>query len=323
MSSKTTNTDKRMTHMIPTISAVDVMSDKPARPPDFPASSNKQAKMFCPEPSARCRPSLWPDPPPHMGAFKLDIWLLDYRPLASTAWRQALRELIDDEEACQSERFHFADDRLRYLATRALVRSTLSHYAPIAPADWHFTRNAHGRPVIAAHHDAASHLRFSVSHTRGLIALAIGEHCELGVDAESLARPPHLDVAGRFFAHDEARALARTPSARQAQRFYEYWTLKEAYVKAHGLGLSMPLDSFSFGDLESAGLQLATSAPLDENSGNWRFWQWQAGAGHLLALCATGPGGADCRPRLYRLTPGGHALAMSLPLLRQSETPGD
>ncbi|MDQ1833764.1 4'-phosphopantetheinyl transferase family protein [Massilia scottii] len=101
----------------------------------------------------------------------IDIWLVFYQTIAGPELQAALLALLNDTERQQQIRFYRPDDRLRYLATRALVRTTLSRYAPVAPADWTFIPNDYRRPAISNAHAEARSLNFNVSHTRGLIAL--------------------------------------------------------------------------------------------------------------------------------------------------------
>ena len=107
----------------------------------------------------------------------IDIWLTYYDEIVDDRQLAKLRLLLSDDEVAQESRFYFTDDRKRYLVTRAMVRMVLSRYALIAPEHWVFSKNAYGRPVIA---DAlveaevqAQGLCFNLSHTRGLIALAV------------------------------------------------------------------------------------------------------------------------------------------------------
>jgi 4'-phosphopantetheinyl transferase len=181
----------------------------------------------------------------------IDIWLTYYNEMIDDRQLPRLRSLLSDEEAARESHFYFADDRKRYLVTRAMVRMLLSRYAPIAPERWVFSKNSYGRPVIAdaiaAAETEARDLFFNLSHTRGLIVLAVTRGRELGVDVENIAaRTVSLDIAKHFFSADEVAELARVAPDRQQDRFFEYWTFKESYIKARGMGLSLPLNGFSF-----------------------------------------------------------------------------
>ncbi|WP_410052134.1 4'-phosphopantetheinyl transferase family protein [Bradyrhizobium sp. SZCCHNRI2049] len=200
---------------------------------------------------------------------------------------QACRALLSREELEQERRFHFDHDRIRFLITRAMSRLTLSRYSPILPEEWRFTSNRFGRPEIQNDSAAAQGISFNISHTRELVAVAVGRHMQLGVDVEnSLRRAAPIDVASHFFSRREADDLLALPSESQSQRFYEFWTLKEAYIKARGMGLSLPIDKFSFDFSQPGQIEFFTHAALADRACNWRFWQYQVSGEYLLALCA-------------------------------------
>jgi 4'-phosphopantetheinyl transferase len=147
------------------------------------------------------------------------------------------RCLLSFEEKQREVRFHFEKDRTRYLVTRALVRSVLSRYEVVDPADWVFLSNAYGRPEIDVSMAQGRDLCFSVSHTAGLIVLGVTRGRALGVDVENLRSLEGLvDIAKQVFATTELAELADLPAERQLDRFFQYWTLKEAYIKARGTG---------------------------------------------------------------------------------------
>ncbi|MGN6152451.1 MAG: 4'-phosphopantetheinyl transferase family protein, partial [Lysobacteraceae bacterium] len=157
----------------------------------------------------------------------IDLWLAYYGPAAELAPR--LRALLAEDELAREARFHFDDDRLCYLVTRALVRTVLSRYAPLPPTDWRFADNGHGRPHIApeivARCPEAADLRFNVSHTSGLIVLGVTRGRELGVDVEHVGdRKGPLEVVDRYFAPVEVEALQQQPEPLRHDRVFESWT---------------------------------------------------------------------------------------------------
>src|SRR5262249_34435137 len=146
----------------------------------------------------------------------------------------------------QRDRFHFPSGRRDYLVTRALVRLALSRYAAVPPERWRFTKGRYGRPEIAEPL-ITPRLRFNVSHTVGMVACLITVERDVGVDVETTARAGRpLEIADRYFSPAESRTLRRLPGAEQRDRFFEYWTLKESFIKAMGVGISMGLKTFSF-----------------------------------------------------------------------------
>lgn len=262
-------------------------------PPQLPGSHqfsephNTPAQAQLMTPDSLSPPGGAPDAAMPLDAGHIDIWLVFYQHIADPALLAALLALLNEAERAQQLRFHFADDRLRYLATRALVRTVLSRYAPLAPADWIFTPNAYGRPAIANEHAQARTLSFNLSHTRGLIALAVTRERVLGVDVENLTTRQVSDgIAEHFFSPVEVAELATVPPERRQDRFFEYWTFKESYIKARGMGLSIPLDRFSFHFPDERQVRLSVEADLGDDAERWHFWQFRPAPGYLLALCA-------------------------------------
>ncbi len=179
----------------------------------------------------------------------VDLWWFPYEELAEHSPLFAeYATLLTEDEQLRHQRLRFERDRRQFLATRALVRTVLSFYEPtVSPRAWRFEVGERGKPSISEPL-AARHWQFNLSNTRGLVVCAVsGAHRRLGVDVERLDRDNDLlALADRYFSRLEVAELRSLPLADQPSRFFDYWTLKESYIKAHGLGLAIPLDSFSF-----------------------------------------------------------------------------
>lgn len=214
----------------------------------------------------------------------------------------AYEPLLSPDERERRDRYVFPEGRREQLLARALLRTTLSRYAPVPPTAWRFGKNAHGRPHIVGPSYPGLRLRFNLTHTHGLVALAVlradgarpGEApqphdrpplCAVGLDAEDLEhRRRMLEVADRFFAPPEVaalRALPAEPPTLQRDRFFDYWTLKEAYIKARGLGLAIPLDQFWF---TLPPPRLSCAPTLGDDGARWFFAQHRPTPRHLLSL---------------------------------------
>ncbi len=180
--------------------------------------------------------------------------------------------LLTADEREKVARYRFEKDRHRSLVTRALVRTALSRYAEVSPRDWRFVLNEYGRPQIQEPAGERS-LRFNLSHSSGLVVCLVSRDREVGVDVEDRTRGGELlDVADRFFSPFEVRALRALPPAEQMDRFFLYWTLKESYIKARGMGLAISLAAFSF-DLDSPGegIRILIDPTLQDDPGRWQF----------------------------------------------------
>jgi 4'-phosphopantetheinyl transferase len=220
-------------------------------------------------------------------AAEIHLWLAFYDEINEEPLLSAYRDLLEDAEKKQEPRFYFAKDRRRYLVTRALVRTVLSRYAPIQPREWVFSANAYGRPDIVNVQAKDSCLSFNISHTHSLIVLGVTKGRALGVDVENFrARAAAIEIADHYFAPLEVAALAAVQRQQQQYRFFEYWTFKESYIKARGMGLSLPLDKFSFHYPDEQTVEIAIDPELADDPGRWQFWQLQPRPEYLVAICA-------------------------------------
>jgi 4'-phosphopantetheinyl transferase len=206
-----------------------------------------------------------------------------YTPTArvSSALLDAQRAILDGDERARADRFVFPRHGAAFTIAHALVRCALSRYAAVAPSHWRFVTNDHGRPRVQS--PPLDGLDFNLSHADGIAVVLVGRGV-LGVDVEPLARRAPLEVADRYFAPAEVRALAALPPAERPRRFLEYWTLKESYIKARGLGLALPLDAFAF-DLDSGPRPRISFAPAIEDDGaRWWFTHVSPTGGDLMAV---------------------------------------
>lgn len=168
--------------------------------------------------------------------------------------RWTYRELLSADEQARHDRYRHERDRNLHLTARLMTRTVLSRYVPgISPRDWKFRPGPHGKPEIAApemqieleRHSFDWH--FNVTHTEGVVVLAVAQGSPVGVDVERVDRPMNFEgLARRFFAPEEAAVIEAADEGQRAALFYRIWTLKEAYVKAIGKGLAHPLDAFWF-----------------------------------------------------------------------------
>jgi 4'-phosphopantetheinyl transferase len=243
------------------------------------------------------------DPIIPLATDEIHLWLASYDEVLENL-RPTYRELLNAEERLQERRFYFEKDRRRYLVTRALVRTVLSRYASVLPAAWTFSSNAYGRPEIANVEGSVAGLSFNISHTHSLIVLGVTRSRALGVDVENVrAREVSLDIARRYFAPVEVEHLSLVPPHEQQYRFFEYWTFKESYIKARGMGLSLPLDKFSFHYPHDRGVALAIDPELADDAARWELWQFRPSPEYLVAICAERTGVQPSRLTVRRAIP--------------------
>ena len=195
--------------------------------------------------------------PPSAGAVHLWLCRANYA-IGNTTLQAHYKALLSSEELTLCERARNPLQQHSAVLTRVLVRTVLSEYASTEPQAWRFTTDARGKTGIA---NPRSTLRFNLSHSRDWIVCAVATGFELGVDVE-YCHPNRdtLRLAKRFFSAHEFAALRSLSAEQRTDRFYDYWTLKESWLKATGLGISGGLDSAVF-DLQDDG-DLTFSTPV-------------------------------------------------------------
>ena len=197
------------------------------------------------------------------------------------------RRLLPSSERDKLGRYRFDRHKKRYLVGRALIRTVLSSCTGVAPDQITLARETHGRPYLALSSQGQP-LQFSLSYTDGLVAAAVVVEGRVGIDVEYINRNTDcLEIAHKYFSPSEYTELQQLPEIQMRERFFELWTLKEAYVKAQGLGLSLALNevNFNFSDNHSDQITL-TSVTISEE----KFWQVRLlspSTEHKAALCVS------------------------------------
>ena len=208
--------------------------------------------------------------------------------------RAQCEALLSREEQLRHRRFVFERNRREFLWAHTLLRRALSRHAPtVAPESWVFTPTPRGRPEITGP-EGAPPLHFSLSHTDGFITCAIARHPFVGVDVEATDGPGSTtEIAEHFFAPPEIAELRLISARQRRERFFQYWTLKESYIKARGAGLTLPLDQFWFSLLPGRPIEIRFARGFDDDPGRWRFALRRPSPRHQLAIAL---GGASDRP---------------------------
>jgi len=175
-------------------------------------------------------------PTPPLTEHDVHLWMLNPKQITQS---KALHALLSEQEKLKVARYSTPSSQHNALITRAFVRLLLSQYAPLAAHAWQFSQGKFGKPFIS---NAPFPLHFNLSHNDDLIIMAVSLDRVIGCDIENIERKVNINkVAKRFFSAQEAHFIESQPA-----RFFEYWTLKEAFVKATGLGISQGFSSFSF-----------------------------------------------------------------------------
>lgn len=225
-----------------------------------------------------------------IGPNDIDVWCCFYDTVRDVRLFAAYEALMTPDERARYRRLRFAPHRLQFLVTRALCRWVLSRYVRVNPREWRFVRSKQGKPMVAAP-AVMPRIWFNLSDTRSLVACAVSRaHDLLGVDVEAGDhRLEPLAIAERYFSRAEIGALNGLPPQRHRERFLSYWTLKESYIKARGLGLSLPLGQISFHLDNGAPITASYDPRLGDDASKWRFALLRASAEHILAIAVKVP----------------------------------
>ena len=225
------------------------------------------------------------------GALELDkdevhVWhvLLE----TDTADLKGLRQILSDDERARADRFCFQQDREKFTMARGILRQLLGRYLNMEPSKLQFGYGPNGRPTLADR-DASHGICFNISHTNGLALYAFTRDREIGIDVERI-RPEMANeqIAERFFAPQEVATLRALPLDLQLEAFFNCWTRKEAFIKASGEGLSLPLASFAVSLTPGERAEILNIDGEAETANLWSLREIRPGPGYVAALAVKG-----------------------------------
>lgn len=220
----------------------------------------------------------------------MDVWQID---LEHAGELDAFLEVLDEQEKDRAARFRFESHARRFIVAHAATRFILSSYCGIRAADLVFEFNAYGKPFLA--NDGAP--LFSLSHSDGTALCGVAEEGEIGVDIEKCRDIADLEMSRRFFSGIECTLLDGLEEKQKAAGFFACWTRKEAYIKAKGLGLSLPLNEFSVDPAPHRPAALIASDYAPDDVGRFRLWDVPVPEGYKAALAYCG---AEEAPPVWR-----------------------
>jgi 4'-phosphopantetheinyl transferase len=224
-----------------------------------------------------------------LGNDEVHVWraALDHTPLQIDS---CLRTLAVDERA-RAARFHFPRDREHFIVARGALRAILGFYLNRAPECLSFRYSSHGKPALTLE-SGEDPIRFNMSHSHGVALYAITCDREVGIDVECVRSNLEVEqIAGRFFSRQEIATLHALPAALRRYAFFLCWTRKEAYIKARGEGLSLPLDQFDVSLVPGEPAALLRTRPDSDEALRWSLKDLTpVPPGYAAALAAEGDG---------------------------------
>jgi 4'-phosphopantetheinyl transferase len=223
----------------------------------------------------------------------VDVWRvrLDF----SAKVLDRLQGTLSEDEKERAARFHFAADRDRFIAAHGCLRSVLARYLHGGPDQFSFSTNSHGKPALDGHK-----LEFNLSHSGDFALIAIAQESKVGVDVERIRSgiSSHM-IAQRYFSPSEFEELQSLPLEQRETAFFTCWTRKEAYIKAQGQGLSLPLESFDVSLIPNEPAILRATRPNSDEAARWTLLALDVDPYYQAAVAAEGK---DLQIRLWDWT---------------------
>ncbi|MCC6456961.1 MAG: 4'-phosphopantetheinyl transferase superfamily protein [Caldilineaceae bacterium] len=236
------------------------------------------------------RSPTWSGPPqrPALREDEVHLWLVPLQIAATEI--DALMQILSSDERVRATRFHFARDQRRFIAARGTLKRILGKYLGLAPQEVEFRYGPHGKPTIHTQAEDGA-LRFNLSHAHELALVAVTHAREVGVDIEHSARAVDANgIVERFFAsHEQTMYESVAPGERQ-ELFLRYWTCKEAFAKATGQGLSLPLKQIEILLTPESPARLASTVDDAPSGRRWTLQELRPSDEQFGALVVEGAG---------------------------------
>ncbi|MCY4043563.1 MAG: 4'-phosphopantetheinyl transferase superfamily protein [Cellvibrionales bacterium] len=219
----------------------------------------------------------------------IDLWFCKPSLITDASLLSRYHHLLNAEEAEKVARLKFEKHRKDALITRVFIREILAKYTGMPATSLEFGKGEKGKPYLSNIHRP---IFFNLSHTQDLIICGVTPFADIGVDVENLQRNDEniIEIADRYFSPTEVAALQKLPANQKKSRFFDYWTLKESFIKVVGLGLSFPLDKFSFSigsqptRLWNPNITLSVDEERLENGDEYTSWIFYPSTVHRIAL---------------------------------------
>lgn len=227
----------------------------------------------------------------------VSIWIIDL------LGRVPAAEWLDSAELARAERFHCPGDRQRFLASRGALRQILARAANLPPSSIRYRHGPHGKPRLRS-----GNLHFSLSRSGDLAVAAVSDDGELGIDIERVTANPNADEsAALVLSPEEAMELGKLAPPEQPKAFFQFWTCKEAYLKAIGTGLQFPPKAVSI-ELSATGARLPRLRAGAEGFGDWALTFLDPGRPDYCCALAVSGGPPRLCIHQWRATPPGKSF---------------
>ncbi len=216
----------------------------------------------------------------------LEVWFAAVSPKEPGELEKRCEAAMHPLERQEVGRFRLPTSRNQHVVGRGMARTILAS-GVCDPCDIQFEFNGHGKPSVSAPKSVCR--PFNIAHTEGMVLMATCQSGLVGVDVESLVRKPNLEIASRYFATEEVEfVMSKATADERFLAFLRVWTLKEAYIKAVGGGLSIPLGDFVFSEVDSESPRISFRKPMDGDEREWFFQRFELPGGFVGATAYAG-----------------------------------
>jgi 4'-phosphopantetheinyl transferase len=226
----------------------------------------------------------WTTPPDSLNleGHHVDVWRLSLNLLADSV--KLIESTLSADEEKRAARFHFQVDKNRFIVAHGVLRKILGRYLHYDPAELTFSLNQYGKPALIN-----STLEFNLSHSGDFALIAVTLGRKVGVDVERIRQgiSSHV-IAQQYFSKAEVAELQSLPFEQREAAFFTCWTRKEAYIKAQGLGLSLPLESFDVSLTPGQPAILRATRPDPQESARWTLLSLDVDQNYKGALAVEG-----------------------------------
>ncbi len=233
---------------------------------------------------------VWSDPPQSLSipGNEIHVWRISVLKPSETL--KPLWDVLSEDERKRAGRFHFKKDKNLFIISHGALRNILSRYLKVEPCEIKYHADSHGKPKL--HEEIKTiDLRFNLSHSSGLAMCAVGLGRDLGIDVQFIKDGFRgREIAERFFSSAEVSELFILPQHQQGKAFFRCWTRKEAFIKARGMGLSIPLNQFAVSLAPGQPAALLNTRWDARETGRWTLEDIDAGQGYAAAIAVAGHG---------------------------------
>lgn len=214
---------------------------------------------------------------------EVHVWKVNQQQQLNALWKH-----LSHDERAKAERFHFQKDRNEFVLARGVLRQLISYYIKVPAHRLSFQYTAYAKPYLSEEF-CSSRLKFNVSHSHGIILLAFTIGRELGIDVEQMrADFATEEIARNFFSTHEVSTLQSLPETLRVEAFYNAWTRKEAFIKAIGEGLSIPLNKFDVTLAPGESARLLATRIEGEFTAKWSMKSLECDRGFKAAIAVEG-----------------------------------